>query len=449
MRRLGFFGLVVALALTGSPAAGAAPAIERLAGASRYETAAAVAGLLHPEGAETVVVVAGTNYPDALAAGVAAAALDAPLLLASRDEVPVDAVNELGAREVLVIGGTAALPDSVVYQLGAGTGARVRRIAGANRYDTSGALAEIASPTATLIFEVSGDSFETALVAAVHAARVGARLLLVPHLGPGVVRIDGDDIRGDVGAVNQSLLTRYPPTGGDAIVTTISSFPDALSAATVAGAFDAPVLFTTSVAATQASVDLVELLDPSSLLVIGGTAAVSPRVLHQLLGFVPVPPAVAPGAADAIARDLFARANAERSARGVAPLTWDARLAAEAQDWAREMSRTGYRHADLPSTVGENIHMPSGWCDDTGCHHPTSGLLHRDWMASTGNRDNIVERGYVIAGFGVYCAPDGTLWSVERFGVGFEGLSSGGSPPAPIARPDTGGAGCAGTTITG
>lgn len=445
MRRLGALVAGSLLVVLLAPAAKAVPTVERLAGPTRYDTAAAVAQYLHPDGATTAVVAAGTNYPDALSAGVAAAALDAPLLLASSTYAPVDALKAMGVQDVVLIGGTAALPGSIADRIAAATGATVRRIAGANRYETAAAVADATAPDATLVFQASGDSFQSALVAAVHAARTGARLLLSPDMAADEVIVDGVTLEGDVGTLNNALIARYPTASSEAIVATIDSFPDALAATAIAGALDAPVLFTGSLSAGSKSLALMHLLDPVSLIVVGGSAAVPDLVLQQLFGWAPLPPVVAAGAESSIARDVFTRINAERAARHVAPLVWDPTLAADAAAWAREMSRTGYRHAAVKPGIGENIHSPGGWCDDGACHLPTSGLLHRDWMQSSGNRDNVVEPGYVIVGVGVYCGPDGTLWAVERFGIGFSGLSAGGTPATPVVRDDTGGVDCTGS----
>jgi putative cell wall-binding protein len=419
-------------------------AIERYAGPTRYDTAAAVARLLHPDGAETAVVATGTGYADALTAGVAAAALDAPLLLASADHVPTPALHELGVSDVLLIGGTAALPTSVRGEI-EHAGFHVERISGTNRFETAAAVAEATRPDAEHVFRVDGESFERALVAAVHAARTDAQLLLVDDLDADVIEVDGAEVRGDVGALNRALLERDPPSSDSAVVATIATFPDALSATAMAGALDAAVLLTERWSATQAAVDQLDALDSSSLLVVGGTAAVSDRVLQQLLGFVPLPPEVAPGAEAAIARDLFDRANDERAARGMRLLVWDDGLASDASSWAVTMSQRGSAtHAPLPPEIGENLHYPVGWCDSTGCHQPTSGLVHSDWMRSTGNRDNIVESAYVIAGVGVHCGPDGTLWAVARFQLGFDPPAPNGSPATPVVHPGIDGVGCDG-----
>ena len=435
--------MVAALLVAGlaAPDARADVSVQRLSGTDRYATAAAVATALHPDGAAQAVIATGTAFPDALAAGVLAAALDAPLLLASPDRLPLRTLDTLGVSQVVLVGGTAAFPSATEQRL-VDHGIDVTRVAGDDRYETAAAVAELTD--ADHVIRAPGTSFATALVAAAHAARIDAHLLLSPGLPDGEVTVDGETVRGGPGQLNLALLGRFPPAGGDAVVTTISSFPDALSAATVAGALDSPVLFTQTSSATRTAVDTLAQYGADGLVVIGGTSAVSGVVLQQLVGYVPLPPVVAPGAEAAIAYDLFVRINDERAARWAPALEHDAALAADAAAWAREMSRSGERHADLGDNLGENIHQRIGRCEGGVCTYPTSGLLHGDWMASADNRDNVVEPGYAIGGVGAYCAPDGTLWVVERFGIGFSGLSAGGSPAAPVVRADAGGFDCTG-----
>ena len=440
MRRLALV-VGVLVATLAAPDARAEVPVHRLSGTDRYTTAAAVATALHPDGAARAVVATGTAYPDALAAGVLAAAIDAPLLLASPDRLPLRTLDALGVVEVVLIGGTAVFPAASEARF-VDAGMEVRRVAGDDRYETATAVAALTG--SDRVVRAPGTSFPTALVAAAHAARSGAHLLLSPDLAADEVIVDGVAVRGTPGRLNLALLDRDPPTGGDAVVTTISAFPDALSAAAVAGALDAQVLFTETSSATQAAVDTLARFDADSLVVIGGTGAVSDVVLQQLVGYVPLPPVVGPDAEAAIAYDLFVRINDERAARGVPALTYDASLAADAAAWAREMSTSGYRHADVGRDVGENIHQRIGRCEGGTCTLPTSGRLHVDWMTTADNRDNMVEPGYVIGGVGVHCAPDGTLWAVERFGLGYGELSAGGSPAAPVVRVDTGGFDCSG-----
>jgi putative cell wall-binding protein len=444
VRRVAIVAGLVALALAAVPDARAASSVERLAGPTRYDTAIAVAEVLHPNGASTAVVASGTSYADALTAGVAASALDAPLLLASDASVPTEALQANGVDDVVLIGGTAALSDSVAFRIADATGAHVRRLAGLDRFETAAAVAKATAADGAPVIEAPGEVFETALVAAVHAARLGARLDLRDDLDDDEIVDDGVALHGAPGDLNLQLLERDPTSATTAVVATIASFPDALSAAALAGALDAPVLFTDRWSATQPALDAVDVLGPTSLIVVGGSGAVPDTVLQQLLGFSPLPPVVAGGAEDAIALDVFARINDERAARGIAPVAWDASLASDATAWSQTMAATGYRHDTVGAGIGENIHHPSGWCSGGACTYPTSGLLHHDWMQSQGNRDNIVEPGYVLAGVGIECGPDGTLWATVRFGVGFTTVSAGGSPATPVVHDDTAGFDCSG-----
>jgi putative cell wall-binding protein len=426
---------------------GRAATVDRQAGATRYDTAIKVAELIHPDGAPTAVVASGVGYADALAAGVAASAMRVPLLLASDVFVPTAAINALGVERVLLVGGTAALSHRVAIQLAA-TGADVERVAGANRFETAALLADRTQPAPTVTLRASGESFPSALVAAVHASRIGGRLELVPGMAPDLLLVDGERLRGTPGELNFELLARFPTSSDIAIVTTISTFPDALTASVLAGARDAVVLFTERDSATQTAIDTMRWFDPESLIVIGGTAAVSQRVLQQLFGFVPLPPIVPAGADSVLAFDLFVRANDERAARGLPALLWDAPLAADARAWAEEMSRTGYRHGPLVPSVGENIHMLIGTCTAGTCTLPTSGAVHRSWMGSQGNRDNLLEVGYLIGGVGAFCGPDGTLWVVARYGIGFGGITAGGTAPDPVVHDDATGRDCSGASHT-
>lgn len=153
---------------------------------------------------------------------------------------------------------------------------------------------------------------------------------------------------------------------------------------------------------------------------------------NSLIGCSSVP---RPSGSGQMVGDLLARINDERAARGIGALAWDESLAAGARDWAIEMSRSGMRHS--PSSgrdYGENIqYLTAG----------TSGALHAQWMNSTSHRDNIVSPSYGAFGVGIYCAPDGVVWAVERFGQMIPGVkASTGSPANPIVRGDSGGPAC-------
>lgn len=83
-------------------ATGHQPAV--LAGADRYETAAAVAKNYWPQGASTVAVARGDNYPDALVGTPVAGSLRAPLLLTRPNCVPFQYQDFTGAKTQLLLG---------------------------------------------------------------------------------------------------------------------------------------------------------------------------------------------------------------------------------------------------------------------------------------------------------------------------------------------------------
>lgn len=165
-------------------------AVERVAGANRFATAAAVAGELGRS--ETVYVAEGAHadpsrgWPDALAASPLAAEAGAPVLLATHDDLPEAterALGELAPSEVAVVGGAAAVGEAVARQAGEAAGAPVRRLAGGNRFATAAKAAEAAvaagaSPAGRWL--ATGYDFPDALAAGPAVAAAGETLLLAP-----------------------------------------------------------------------------------------------------------------------------------------------------------------------------------------------------------------------------------------------------------------------------
>lgn len=186
-----------------------------LAGADRYATSAAIATETF-DSSEVAILASGRNFPDALSAAGLAGSYDAPLLLTDPDTLPPaisDALLSLGVREVYVVGGTAAVSDTVFEALVADYA--VTRISGADRYATS--------------------------------ARVGET----------VAAHEGAAFTGHV------FLAR-----GD-------RFPDALSVAPLAYSSRVPVLLTRTSVLSPVTASALEALDIESATVVGGTNAVS------------------------------------------------------------------------------------------------------------------------------------------------------------------------------
>ncbi|HEX5590226.1 MAG TPA: cell wall-binding repeat-containing protein, partial [Candidatus Limnocylindrales bacterium] len=166
-----------------STLAGLAPGgATRVAGVDRYATAAALSVATHPSGAPIAYVVSGTGFADAVSAAPAAARHDAPVLLTRPDAAPAATLAELtrlGPSRVIVVGGPGAVQDTVLAAIAqAVPGVAVSRIAGADRYATSAAVAGSFAPGVAAVYIATGEAFPDALAAAAAAGAQGAPLLL-------------------------------------------------------------------------------------------------------------------------------------------------------------------------------------------------------------------------------------------------------------------------------
>src|SRR5947209_9332309 len=132
------------LALVTQPASAWTRSPLRIAGDDRYITAVGLSHAAYPNTAPTAVVVSGVAFPDGLAAGPLAALRKSPVLLTPPDALPLVVAVELqrlGAKNVTVVGGSAAVQDHVLDQIAAVTATPATRIAGVDRYDTAAKVA--------------------------------------------------------------------------------------------------------------------------------------------------------------------------------------------------------------------------------------------------------------------------------------------------------------------
>lgn len=162
--------------------------VERVAGADRFATAAAVATGV---GGDAAFVVTGRDPADAIAVSALAAFLEQPVLLVEPSTVPSateDALSGLDVERVTIIGGTAAVGASVERSLAA-IADDVERLAGGTRYETSAAVVRRAVASGMEVGSArlaTGEVFADALAAGPASADVGQVLALVrPATDPG------------------------------------------------------------------------------------------------------------------------------------------------------------------------------------------------------------------------------------------------------------------------
>ncbi len=163
--------------------------VERIGGTDRYATATAIAkasvAAIGTSYDGTVLLATGNTFADALAASPMAAAKGWPLLLVGpRGLAGIQStLDSLGATDIVILGGTKAVAAGVQSELAArySTG-NVTRLAGANRYATSAAIATWAVANADLNWNdlavATGENFPDALSGGVLQALDGSVLLL-------------------------------------------------------------------------------------------------------------------------------------------------------------------------------------------------------------------------------------------------------------------------------
>lgn len=117
--------------------------VSEISGDTRVETSIAAARSAYPDGASGVIVASGDNFPDALAASSLAGALDYPIILVQDTaiDVVVKAVQDMGVQKAIVVGGAAAVSNTVFDALAGCLGqSNIERLFGDTRYETQMAI---------------------------------------------------------------------------------------------------------------------------------------------------------------------------------------------------------------------------------------------------------------------------------------------------------------------
>jgi putative cell wall-binding protein len=158
--------------------------VERIAGDNRYDTARLIA-MRSELDYNGIYLASGLDFPDALSAAAYAAQKGRPIMLNGKTTLSGSVKALLNAKPeitlVMIVGGTGAIAESVVTELNTlYPEITVQRIAGANRYDTSLALAAyLWNEGGKDVFLATGNNFPDALAGGVLAAKYNSGVLLV------------------------------------------------------------------------------------------------------------------------------------------------------------------------------------------------------------------------------------------------------------------------------
>lgn len=146
---------------------------KRVWGADRYATAAKTSTEGFAPGVPVVFVASGEDFPDALSAGAAGAKLGGPVLLTRKGSLPWVTGVELGRLKpasIVVVGGEAAVSAAVETALAVYTSGSVTRAFGPSRYETSVAVSQQAFPSGAPVAYVASGANFADTLAGVPAA---------------------------------------------------------------------------------------------------------------------------------------------------------------------------------------------------------------------------------------------------------------------------------------
>jgi len=131
----------------------------------------------------------------------------------------------------------------------------------------------------------------------------------------------------------------------------------------------------------------------------------------------PVSPPVSP-----MLRDMLDLVNAERSARGLAPLTYDDRLILAAQRHSEDqalrgqMSHTGSDGSTLPVRIDRVGYSWSRIGENVAVGFPDAASVLAAWMASPSHRDTILSSNTQF-GLGLAIGVNGREYWTQVFGT--------------------------------
>lgn len=288
----------------------------RIWGSDRYETCAKIVQEGWKTTSNYAVIVNGENFPDALSASVLAKKFNAPILLTEKGKLDDNAYNELkrlNVRQAIIVGGSFVVDPSIEKSM-QNMGISTQRYYGADRNETSTAVAEQIGTQNGIILATDSD-FSDALSIAPIAAKLQIPIILMPKdTVPDCVRnfISGRDISktyvlGNNNVISDNVAYQFPNvqriTGKDKydmninIIKTFEDkfdfqniclayseqFPDALSVSAFAAVNGNPIVFVGDKNDLNAKYLFADKkANVKNMYVIGGTSGINDSELDDI-----------------------------------------------------------------------------------------------------------------------------------------------------------------------
>ena len=294
--------------------------IQRLSGDNRYETSVEVSEK-NFKSADTVVLASGQNIADALVASSYADIEEAPILLANKNSISdevLDEIERLKADKVVIVGGQSSISSSVESRLKK-EDIKVTRIAGSDRFDTSDKLSQEVSrlsKKSSQAILVNGYKNIDALSVSSLATKEELPILLngrnalnmsvknrLKQMNVNKVYIIGgnNSISSDVekelkrmqiSVVRLSGTDRYETSANiakyaykdfdEAIIASGENPVDALAASTLTGKKEAPILLTNRNKIPKSIKKIIEDMDIGKITIVGGENSITDNVMDDM-----------------------------------------------------------------------------------------------------------------------------------------------------------------------
>ncbi len=294
--------LILALTVLGTNTTYASPA--RISGTDRYATATAISTRAYKTSSHVVIANA-HSYVDALPGSSLANALKAPILLATKDDIPsatLVELNRLKPREAYILGGEAVLSKTLESKL-THLGLKVTRLGGANRHATSELIYRTFAqlkPNAPVAFSVN----EVDAVASGAYRKDAVGLIYINPITPSTfaanLTVEKTAIGGNA-RITEDLYTalgcsqriggsdRYDTAAllaeksgyKKAFLVNSTAFIDAFTVGTLSFVEQSAILLTEKEAIPQRTRNYIEKNRISDITLIGGTNVLSDRLLED------------------------------------------------------------------------------------------------------------------------------------------------------------------------
>jgi putative cell wall-binding protein len=317
------------------PAVGlAANGVKREEASGPYNTSALLSRRHFKAGVPAVYIVNGsTGMAHALAAAPAAARIGAPILLVTRTTIPTSVrreLNRLDPARIIVVGNSTYVSGAVVAKLDDFTDGPVRREAASNLFDTSAVISRKHFNVGVPALYVANGStgLAQALPAGAAAGRFHGPLLLIHRdgitdavrrelnrLDPGRIIVLGSSayvtnrivsqlgnftdgpVKREAGTSRyhtSAIVSRHHFRAGVRVAYVMNGsnggLAQGMSVGASAGRLHAPILLVASNKIPGPVARELQRLDPSIILVVGGSSSVSAGVASALEAYVFNPP---------------------------------------------------------------------------------------------------------------------------------------------------------------